>query len=143
MSLNFWLKLSSAFFLFGMAIAAVQLYKSELVRDFRARRLRRKIVPLVQSLLPLVVQQAAQAEQDNGALLGGSYDLMRHRADLESLYRQAKPLFDQERETIAELLSRLASLSKQFDHGATVRADLENAVLLGQRVVQELSEIGL
>ena len=128
-----------------MAIVAVQLYKSELIRDIRARFLRRKIVPLVQSMLPLIVEQARSsvyAEQD-AKLLGGNYELMRLRADLEVLFQQAKPLFDQERETIAEYLQRLSSLGVQFDNASVERQDLENAVLLGQRVVHELTEIGL
>jgi len=68
---------------------------------------------------------------------------MRQRADLEGLFQQAKPLFDQERETIADFLAHLAMLAKQFDSGQAVRHDVENTVLLGQRVVQELTEIGL
>lgn len=143
MSINFWIKLVSALVLFGMAIASIQLYKSELVRDLRARWLRRKIVPLVQSILPLLIEQAQLSEQSDATMLGHNYELMRQRADLESLFVRAKPLFDQERKTIAELLARLASLTTQFDQQRVVRLDLENTVLLGQRVIQELREIGL
>ncbi len=143
MSVNFWIKLTSALVLFGLAIASVQLYKSELIRDLRARFLRRKIVPLVQRILPLLVSQAKELQMTDSKLLGGSYDLMRHRADLEGLYQQTKPLFDQERNTIAEFLSRLSQCGRQVDQGHIERIDLENTVLLGQRVIHELTEIGL
>lgn len=145
MSASFWIKLISALTLFVMAIMAVQLYKSELVRNLRARFLRRKIVPMVQSMLPLIVDEArdrVQSEADS-IRLGGSYELMRLRADLEAVFRQAKPLFDQERDTIAEFLQRLSALGRQFDNASVIRQDVENAVLLGQRVVHELTEIGL
>lgn len=143
MSLNFWIKLISALSLFVLAIGSVQLYKSELVRDLRARFLRRKIVPKVQALIPLIVDQAKFAQHNDTERLGGNYDLMRIRADLEALFLQAKPLFDQERVAFAELLSKLSVLSRQIEQGDIERLDFENTILVGQRVIHELTEIGL
>ncbi|GAA6139230.1 hypothetical protein NBRC116583_29770 [Arenicella sp. 4NH20-0111] len=143
MSVNFWIKLISALSLFALALGSVHLYKSELVRDLRARFLRRKIVPKVKQMIPLIVEQAKDAQNGNDQWLGGNYELMRSRADLEVLYQQAKPLFDQERETIAELLTRLSNLTRQLEQGELDRLSFENTVLIAQRVVQELTEIGL
>ena len=143
MSSDFWVKLISAFVLFALGVVAIQLYKSELVRDLRARFLRRKIVPLVQALLPMVAQQISAAQSDEINQNHGQYEFMGYRADLEALYAQAKPLFDQERETIRGFLERLSALSVQLDHGEVDRILHENTVLLGQRVIQELTEIGI
>ncbi len=145
MSASFWIKLASALTLFIMAIMAVQLHKSELIRNLRARFLRRKIVPMVQSMLPLIVEEARNSlkSEADSKQLGGRYELMRLRADLEAMFRQAKPLFDQERNTIAEFLQRLSALGTQLDSASIVQQDLENTLLLGQRIVHELTEIGL
>ncbi|MBX2849219.1 MAG: hypothetical protein KTR16_12910 [Acidiferrobacterales bacterium] len=140
MSTQFWITLTSALVLFAIAIVAVQIFKSGLIRDLRARSLRRKIVPLVQSMLPMIVEQARVVEATQ---LGGNYDLMRGRATLEALHQRSKPLFDEERTTIAQFLQSLSRLTPQFDQQEVVRVDLENTVLLGQRVVHELTEIGL
>lgn len=76
-------------------------------------------------------------------MLGGNYDLMRQRADLELLFKQAQPLFDQERETIAEFLASLSTLVVKIENDSILRHEVESVVLLGQRVMHELTEIGL
>ncbi len=128
--------------LFALAIGLLQLYKSELIRGVRARNLRRKIVPLTQSIMALLMSRA-RAENDGQALLEGSYDLMRARADLEQLYKRSKPLFDQERLGITLFLEALTKLSRPIDGQVMPAYELEETVLRGQRVVQELKELGL
>ncbi len=142
MSVNFWVSFVSAIVLFGLALAALNLHKSELVRNFRARRLRRRIVPMVQGMLPLI---ADYAKPTTGALEQSpdDYRLMRYRADLEAVYQQSQPLFDQERVSIAEFLSSLSTLAVQFNQNKLAPSNVENSVLIGQRIVQELTEIGL
>lgn len=125
--------------LFGFAILAVQLYKSELIRDIRARFLRRKLVPKVRAVLPLLLQQAAQPATAETI----DYEVRALRADLESLFGHAKPLFNQERDNLAKFLVGLSYLSAQQGRDQLTPADAQDVVLLGQRVVQELTEIGL
>lgn len=142
MSFNFWFNLVLALLLFGLAVLTVQAYKSEMLRGFRARFLRRRIVPVTQTIMSQLLV-SARSDAAGTTLLGGSYELMRARADLESLYRRSKPLFQQERQGIALFLEGLSKVSRQMEQQQNSRQDLEETVLRGQRVVHELTELGL
>ena len=107
MSLNFWITLSSALTLFILSLAAIQIYKSGLIRNLLARLLRKKLCPLLNAIV-VELQRVQVAEFSDNHL---DYVLRRLRAELEILYTKSKPLFDQERLAIEKVLISLSQLS--------------------------------
>lgn len=142
MSVHFWVTLVSAITLFVFAICAVQLYKSELIRDLRARFLRRKIVPKVQRMLPLLLNHKRELISDD-EVIAFDYELSSLRADLEGLYAQSASLFNQERQNIAQFLAGLSFIVAQSNRRQLESKEVDSVILVGQRIVQELTEIGL
>lgn len=137
MSLNFWITLSSALTLFILSLAAIQIYKSGLIRSFFARLLRKKLCPLLNAIVAELQRMRVAEFSDSDS----DYILRRLRAELEVLYAKSKPLFDQERLAIEKVLINLSQLSAQFNHGAMDKATLESTILLAQRASADLSEI--
>lgn len=142
MSVHFWVTLASAMTLFLFAICLVQLYKSEHIRDLRARFLRRKIVPKVQRMLPLLLNHKRELTSDDEGV-AFDYELSSLRADLETLYAQSASLFNQERQNIAQFLAGLSFIVAQSNRRQLDLKEVDGVILVGQRIVQELSEIGL
>ena len=137
MSLNFWITLSSALTLFILSLAAIQIYKSGLIRNFLARLLRKKLCPLLNAIVvELQGMQVVEFSDSNS-----DYVLRMLRAELEILYAKSKPLFDQERLAIEKVLINLSQLSAQFNHSVIDKATLESTILLAQRASADLSEI--
>lgn len=137
MSLNFWLTLSSALILFLLALAAVQIYKSGLIRSFFARLLRKKLCPLLNAIVTELLRLRLIELPDSNQ----EYALRRLRAELESLYAKSGSLFDQERSAIEKVLINLSNLSSQVDRNELDKAVLEATILLAQRASADLAEI--
>ena len=137
MSLNFWITLFSALTLFILSLAAIQIYKSGLIRNFLARLLRKKLCPLLNAIV-VELQRMHVAEFIDS---DSDYVLRRLRAELEVLYAKSNTLFDQERLAIEKVLVNLSRLSAQFNHGAIDKATLESTILFAQRASADLSEI--
>lgn len=143
MSLNFWLNLIAVLVLFVIAIAAIQLYKSEIVRVLRAKWLRRRIIPMVTeiqgSMRSLYFEQSTDPYESESQ----RRKLSINRANLELVFSRSTPLFKQERDQLEKFLMTLSVVSAQEQKGQLSARIIEDCLLLGQQVVQELTELGV
>lgn len=135
MSVTFWIDLLVALLIFLTAIVFVHQYKHGVIRDFRARRLRRKLVPRLQALLPIVIAKF-DAEQPY------LFQLFSLRADVESLVLQSSVLFDHERTALSEFMAMLSAVIAKYENGVATETNIEDVVLAGQRAIIELKEVG-
>jgi len=122
--------------LFAAAIVFIHQYKYGAIRDFRARRLRGKLIPKLQALLGLI------ASGDSEQISDDQFVLFRARADVEALISQSSVLFDEERVVLADFMVSLSAYLVKKESGMASTYDLEDAVLAGQRATIELTEIG-
>ncbi len=136
MSFSFWFDLLLAVLLFAAAIVFIHQYKYGAIRDFRARRLRGKLIPKLQALLGLIVSGDSEQISDD------QFVLFRARADVEALISQSSVLFDEERVVLADFMASLSAYLVKKESGMASTYDLEDAVLAGQRATIELTEIG-
>lgn len=143
MSLNFWLNLISVFVLFAIAIGAIQLYKSEMLRVLRAKWIRRRIIPMVTEIQGSM--RSLYFEQPTDAYVSESQrrKLSINRANLELVFSRAKPLFKQERDKLEKFLIGLSVISAQEQKGQINTRVIEDSLLLGQQVIHELTELGV
>jgi len=135
-SFSFWFDLLLAVLLFAAAIVFIHQYKYGAIRDFRARRLRGKLIPKLQALLGLIVSGDSEQISDD------QFVLFRARADVEALISQSSVLFDEERVVLADFMASLSAYLVKKESGMASTYDLEDAVLAGQRATIELTEIG-
>jgi len=89
LSLSFWVNLLLALMVFAVALLFINRSKFRFVQRLRAARLRGKIVPKMQAILPMV---AASSRLDDSEL----FALFRLKADLEALSSRASVLYDVE-----------------------------------------------
>jgi len=135
MSVNFWVDLLIAILAFLCAIVFVHQYKHGLIRNFRAKRFRRKLVSKLQELVPIAT----------GTFTGSQPDLMylfRIRADIEELLLQGSVLFNEERKALADFMAMLSAVTVKYETGLATPNNIEDVVLVGQRTINELTEIG-
>ena len=143
MSLYFWLNLISVLVLFAIAIGAIQLYKSEMVRVLRAKWLRRRIIPMVTEIQTAIRSLYYDQHADPTVSETHRRKLRINRANLELVFSRAKPLFKQERDKLEKFLIGLSVISAQEQKGQLSARVIEDSLLLGQQVIHELNELGL
>jgi len=137
MSLNFWLNLTLAISGLFLSLALIRSWKRGLIRDWRARSLRQRLIPLVQSLLKSLLSKDLNAVCQD-------LDFYRLREQTEELYRKSSPLSQEERVGLANFLSAISSLQAkvQTDPDNTY-LEKEEVILRGQRTAQDMQEMGL
>lgn len=135
MSLSFWFDLFLAALVFAAAIIFIHQYKYGAIRDFRARRLRGKLIPKLTVLL--TVMESSHSDET----IEDPFALFRARADVESLIQQSGVLFSEERVLLADFMEMLSAYLAKRQIGSAVRTDIEEAILAGQRAVTGITEI--
>jgi len=135
-SLSFWFDLLLAVIVFAGAILFIHQYRYGAIRNFRARRLREKLIPKLQTLMTLV------AGDLNEQASGDPFSLFRARADVEALILQSSLLFVEERVVLADFMANLSTYLAKKELGVVSATDLEETMLAGQRATIELTEIG-
>lgn len=147
MSAEFWLNLLLAVAGLFAALALIRSWKRGLIRDWRAKSLRQRLIPVVESMLESLV-----GGNVSGNMEPAWQDLtfFRHREKAEELYRKSSSLSQEERAGLAKFLSAISSLqAKTQSLGETdevsllIRTEQEEAILNGQRIVQDMREMGL
>jgi len=136
MSLNFWLNLLSAFICLITAIGLIRSWKQGLIRNWRARSLRKRLVPLIQSILGRLIEgQGDSVWQD--------LDFFRLREEVEELHRRSAPLSNEERIGLAAFLGAISTLhTKVTSDSADIKTEHEDVILKGQRIAQDMQEMG-
>lgn len=135
MSVNFWIDLLIAILAFLCAILFVHQYKHGLIRDFRAKRLRRKLVSNLQELMPIAADTFTGRQPS-------MMPLFRIRADIDALLIQGTVLFNEERKALADFMAMLSAVTVKYEAGLATANNIEDVVLAGQRTINELNEIG-
>lgn len=69
------------------------------------------------------------------------FPLFKLKADLESLALKSDVLFDVESHALAEFLTTLSTLISRFEAGLLESNDVDNLLLIGQRVMREVKEL--
>ena len=135
MSNQFWVQFSLALFVLAATVVFIDQYKRGIFRTFRAKLLRRKLVALLTSLLPVVVNELPRDQAD-------LFAIFRLRADVEMLMNKGYLLFSEERFLVSDFLAKLSSLLAKYDAKQVTKMDVDEIALAGQRAILELTEIG-
>jgi len=134
MSLQFWINLSLALCVLLFAIVYINRSKIHFIRKLMAGRLRQKILPRMNALITILIN-GYQPEGENQFIL---YKL---RADLESDVLKADVLFDIERETLTDFLTKLSTHIAGYESGQLSVKNTEDLILTGQRAINEINEL--
>ena len=135
MSTQFWVKLFLALSLLPLTFFVVHSYRKGVLRELRAKWLRRKIVAVMESLLPHIQTLTGYAPADH-------FPLFRLRAQLEQLYTHSDVLLTEEKARLDDFLARLSTLFSMSEAGTALSSDTNDVVLLGQQVIRESTELG-
>ena len=135
MSFQFWLKLTVALSLLPITFVTVHSYRKGVIKELRAKLLRRKIITEMESLLPHVLSLGSEAQEDH-------FPLFRVRAKLEHLYTLSDVLLGEEKTRLGLFLGSLSTLFLMSEAGTALSSDAHDVVLQGQRVIHECKELG-
>lgn len=137
MSVEFWLNLTLAIGSLLLALAIIRSWKRGIIRDWRAKSLRQRLIPPIQSLL------SSLASSDN-ELRWQELSFFRQREQVEELYRKSSPLSHEEKVGLAKFLTAISSLQAKAQVDiSNIRSEREEALLNGQRIIQDMHEMGL
>lgn len=133
LSLSFWGNLLIALVVFIVALIFINRNKIRALRNFMADRVRRKAIPSLKAILPLIISTLQSNQAD-------MFPLFRLRADLEALCLKSGVLFAEEQTALSTFLAKLSSVLAAFKTGAVDQQQLDDLILSGQRAIAELSE---
>ena len=130
----------SALVLFGLALAAIQVHKSGVIRRLLAKSLRRKVLPQIEALIAqLVWLRSINLDEYLGS--SKEYYLRRIRADLEAIFAKSWPLLTPERQALEKLLLMTSKISHQIDSRRLDQDLLDATTLHAQRTLVDLQEL--
>ena len=137
MSAEFWLNLFLAIGSLLFSLALIRSWKRGIIRDWRAKSLRQRLIPLIQSLLSSFVNTDTE-------LSWQELSFFRLREQVEELYRKSSPLSQEEKAGLAKFLTAISNLQAkaQLD-SSNLSTEREEAILNGQRIIQDMHEMGL
>jgi len=134
MSLEFWINLFLAFCVLLSAVVYINRSKIHFLRKLMASRLRQKILPRMNALLTVLINGYQPQSEDK-------FILYKLKADLESDVLKAGVLFDVERETLTDFLTKLSTYIAHCEAEQLSATQNEDLILTGQRVVNEINEL--
>jgi len=135
LSSHFWIKFVLALSMLIATVVFIDQYKRGILKTFRAKLLRKKLVFGLKSLLPVLSRELQTEGSD-------IFEVFRKRADLEALMKKSHLLFSEERVLVADFLAKLSILLAKHDGNQATNEGLYEVTLLGQRAILELTEIG-
>ena len=134
LSLSFWGNLLIAFVGFAVALIFINRNKIRAVRNFMADRVRRKAIPSLKAILPIIISTLHSNQAD-------MFPLFRLRADLEALCLKSDVLFSEEQTALSIFLAKLSVVLTAFKSDSVDQQELDDLILSGQRAIAELSEL--
>lgn len=134
MSLKFWINLFLALCVLLFAVIYINRTKIHFIRKLMAARLRQKILPRMNAVLIILVN-GYRPEGDDKFIL---YKL---KADLEGDVLKADVLFEVERVTLADFLTKLSTYIARYDSDELSTKKAEGLILTGQRLINEINEL--
>ena len=134
MSFQFWVNLSLALCFLLAAVLFINRTKVQFIRRIMASRLRQKILPRMEAVLAVISQGYHSPESE-------TYPLFKLKADLEACVLKADVLFDIERTTLADFLTKLSAYIAYNEFQSVSNDKFDDLILCGQRVVNEINEL--
>ena len=134
MSLQFWINLFLAFCVLLFAVVYINRSKIHFLRKLMASRLRQKILPRMNALMAILMNGYQPQSEDK-------FILYKLKADLEGDVLKADVLFDVERITLADFLTKLSTYMAQCEAEQLSAKQSEDLILTGQRVINEINEL--
>ena len=134
MSLQFWINLFLAFCVLLFAVVYINRSKIHFLRKLMASRLRQKILPRMNALMTVLMNGYQPQSEDK-------FILYKLKADLEGDVLKADVLFDVERITLADFLTKLSTYMAQCEAEQLSAKQSEDLILTGQRVINEINEL--
>ena len=134
MSLQFWINLFLAFCVLLFAVVYINRSKIHFLRKLMASRLRQKILPRMNALMAVLMNGYQPQSEDK-------FILYKLKADLEGDVLKADVLFDVERITLADFLTKLSTYIAQCEAEQLSAKQSEDLILTGQRVINEINEL--
>lgn len=134
MSVQFWINFAVAVVVLILALLFVNRSKFLFIQRLRATWLRKKIIPKMKAILPLI-SDVLQADQVN------IFPLFKLRADLEALVLKSDALFEVERNALIEFLQKLSLQISDIETSSISNNNIEELILSGERTIVELSEL--
>ena len=113
----------------------VHSYRKGVLRELRAKWLRRKIVNAMQALLP---QIRLLLDEESG----NRFPLFRLRAELEQLHSHNNALLDEEKARLSLFLASVSALVSSSEAGSASSVGMNDVIMLGQRIIHESTELG-
>ena len=134
MSSQFWLKLCLSLCFLLCAVIFINRTKIQFIRKLLASHLRHKILPRMKAILSIIGEGYAEQEQ-------AKFSLFKLKADLEVYVPKSDVLFDVEKDTLLEFLTKLSRHISMTDNQAVTPALTEELMLCGQRLINEINEL--
>lgn len=134
MSPQFWINLFLAFCVLLFAVVYINRSKIHFLRKLMASRLRQKILPRMNALMTVLMNGYQPQSEDK-------FILYKLKADLEGDVLKADVLFDVERITLADFLTKLSTYIAQCEAEQLSAKQSEDLILTGQRVINEINEL--
>jgi len=138
----FWVELILALIGLAVSITLVLKFKRNLLQRRKARHLREILVPEVEAVLPELAAQLYMHEKDENPFQYNGEKITQFCGRLDSWLKQSTVLFPEERATLNQFSSELSLILPSFQAGGPSRLATEELILLGQRVVHEMTEHG-
>ena len=137
MSLDFWLDLLLAVCVFAAFMLALPQVRMRLLQRLKARVLRPKLAATLQRLLGLMAQSVEPIEV---ALEARSNVLQSAVSDFQAFKPQEIALYSDEQASLERFRVKLFSMLPYIKAGGPRTRELEDLILLGQRIVSDLRE---
>ena len=137
MSADFWIDLTIALAAFAAVIMALPQFRGRVIRRVKARFLRPRLIASLQRLIGLI---AVSIEADEQLLAHRSDALQKASDELDAFLPSESVLYSDERKNLELFRMRLAPMMPDIKLGAPRSRELEDLILLGQRIVSDLRE---
>lgn len=128
---------------FVLVIVAIPKYRAHKISSASAHRLRVEISDKIKFLLPNIAATSVQRINADGQLSSDSTALKIGLHQLDTVITREALLYSEERERVARFRNGLHALIARYDGGELLSIMTEDLILLGERIVLDLSENGV
>lgn len=143
LSLNFWVELIALALLFGGLLYLMPRIRSYTIRKEQAVNLRNRISDRIKDCLPDIASSARQgllvSATESSELSALNFSSQR----LKALMTESSVLYSDERDRVQRFIDALENIKYDFSIGQANKVDVEDLILLGQRILLDLKENGL
>ena len=143
LSLNFWIELIALALLFGLLIYLMPRIRTYSIRKQQAINLRMRISERINASLPVIAVSARQLSDSSSQITPETHALDFAMQRLKALMTEASVLYADERDRVQRFIDALDKVTGDFKAGKSHQTEIEDLLLLGQRILLDLKENGL